>query len=405
MKTIIQINTTCNWGSTGHIVEQISLMAARDGWNCIIAHGSRYVNKSQFPTIPIGNRLDNYFHAFCGEFMGMHGLGSIYSTKQFIKKIDCIKPDLIHLHNIHGYYINYKVLFNYLAESQIPVVWTLHDCWSMTGHCTHFDMIGCNKWQTECGRCPLLMAQYKSRLFDRSKSNFLLKKRLYDELDKVTVVPVSNWLAGIVSRSILSKFPVRVIQNGIDISLFQPVQNTIRAKYSIPTDKMLILSVMNGYDKEKGIEEINKIAETNQYAVMVVGLSKNQTKGLSRNIINVGRTNNQAELASYYSAADVFLNPTYNDTFPTTNMEALACGTPVITYRTGGSPEIIDQKTGIVVEKGDYGDLLNAINTVFENGKEKYTNACRKRAVEKFNKSDRFVDYIKLYDEILNNQF
>ena len=404
MPVVVQINTTLNWGSTGRIAEDIGIIAQKFGFESYFAHGGRYIGTSLLPTIQVSNKIDNYFHALYGELLGKHGLGSYLSTSRFIERLNDIKPDIIHLHNIHGYYLNYRLLFEYIAKTQISVVWTLHDCWSMTGHCTHFEMVGCNKWKTGCGHCPLLKAQYKSRIIDNSKSNYLLKKTLYDKLDKVTIVPVSNWLAGIVSQSILNKFPIRVIQNGVDLEVFKPSQNNIRGFYSIPKDKKIVLSVMNGFDKEKGIGEINRIAEEGNYTVMIVGLSPNLTSSLSRNIINVGRTSNQAELASYYSAADLFLNPTYNDTFPTTNIEALACGTPVVTYKTGGSPEIIDENTGIVVEKGDYLGLKNAMNLLCKKGKEFYTERCRQRAVEKFNKNDRFMDYIKLYKEILNNR-
>lgn len=404
MPTLFQINTTLNYGSTGRIAEQIAITAQRHGWDCVTAHGGRYVGKSEFPSILVGNKMDNYFHAFYGEFFGRHGLGSTQSTKRLIKKIKEFSPSLIHLHNIHGYYLNYKVLFDYFAEISTPIVWTLHDCWSFTGHCTHFENVGCEKWKTECNHCPLLMAQYKSRLIDRSRSNFLLKKELYAKLDTITIVPVSNWLASVVSQSILGKFPIKVIQNGVDLEVFSPIGNDIRAKYSISDNKMVVLSVMNGYDIEKGIEEINRIADEKDYTVIVVGLPNGLSNRISQKIINVGRTRSQSELAAYYSAADVFLNPTYNDTFPTTNIEALACGTPVITYRTGGSPEIIDEKTGIVVDKGDYSGLIKAIDMIQQKGKSAYTDACRLHAVEKYDKNERFMDYINLYNEILTNK-
>lgn len=404
MKKLLQINTTLNYGSTGRIVEQIAITAQRQGWECVTAHGGRYVRESLFPDILVGGKIDNYFHAFYGEFFGKHGLGSTHSTKCLIKTIKDYNPSIIHLHNIHGYYLNYKVLFDFFAEISTPIVWTLHDCWSFTGHCTHFDNIGCEKWKTECNHCPLLMAQYKSRFIDRSKSNYLLKKELYGKLDNVTIVPVSNWLAGVVSQSILSKFPAKVIQNGVDLEVFCPMQNDIRSKYSIPDVKMIVLAVMNGYDKEKGIDEINRIADEKEYVVMVVGLPEGLSNRVSNKIVNVGRTSNQSELAAYYSAADVFLNPTYNDTFPTTNIEALACGTPVVTYRTGGSPEIVDENTGIVVDKGDYDGLIKAIEVIHQKGKSVYSESCRLRAIEKYDKKERFMDYINLYNEVLINK-
>ena len=403
MPTLLQINTTLNSGSTGRIVEQISEQASKDGWDCYIAHGGRYINRSKFNAIKISSRWDNYIHAFLGEVFGMHGLGSIVSTKKFINEIKRIKPDIIHLHNIHGYYLNYKILFEYLAGENIPIVWTLHDCWSFTGHCTHFEFIGCEKWKTECKECPLLMAQYKSRLVDNSKSNYFLKKALYKRLKNVTIVPVSYWLSRLVERSILKDFNVKVIRNGIDLDLFKPRKNEIRDKLGINNNKTIVLGVVaSGFSKEKGRGEFIKLSKQDDYTIVLVGLSKKEQKGLPSNIICIDRTNNQEELSMYYSAADVFLNPTYNDTFPTTNLESLACGTPVVTYHTGGSPESIDDSTGIVVEKGDFEGLLTAIKVIRLKGKQSYSQACRERAIELFDKNERLTDYLLLYNRLIS---
>ena len=205
MPTILQINSTLNLGSTGRIAEQISLMAEVQGWNCYIAHGARYVNASKIHSIQIGTKWGNILHAIMGEYFGLHGFGSTLATYMFMRKVKKINTDVIHLHNRHGYYINIAILFRYLAKANIPVIWTLHDCWSFTGHCTHFESHGCYKWKTECGHCPLLMLQYKSRLIDRSKRNFLIKKNLYSQIKNMTIVPVSNWLGNLVNDSILNK--------------------------------------------------------------------------------------------------------------------------------------------------------------------------------------------------------
>ena len=401
MPRLLQINATLNSGSTGRIAEQIAIKAHELGWDCYHAYGGRYIGKSQFEAFQVSSKLDNYIHAFEGEYLGLHGLGSYFSTKQFIRRIQEIKPDIIHLHNIHGYYLNYKVLFEYLAAVKTPVVWTLHDCWSFTGHCTHFDNAGCEKWKTECGSCPLLLAQYKSRLVDRSRKNYLLKKNLYSRLSNVTIVPVSHWLGGLVSQSILKQFPIRVIQNGIDLNVFKPTKNSIREKLGISDDKLLVLGVLGSGLAEKGKEEFIELSQRDDLKVVLVGLTNDDTKGLPDDIIKLGRTSSQAELAEFYSASDVLLNPTYNDTFPTINIEALACGTPVITYRTGGSPEILDNSTGIVVTKGDIKGLKSAIELIKRTGKKVYSQACRERATKYFNKEERFEDYMDLYNGIL----
>ena len=401
MPKLLQINTTLNSGSTGRIAEQISLKAKENGWDCYHAHGGRYVGKSQFPAIQVSSKLDNYFHAFMGEFLGLHGMGSMCATKRFVEKVKELKPDVIHLHNIHGYYINYKVLFDYLAESKTPAVWTLHDCWSFTGHCTHFENAGCNKWKEECGECPLQMAQYKSRLIDRSRKNYLLKKQLYSNLTNVTIVPVSHWLENLVEQSILKRFQIRVIQNGIDLNVFKPTENKIRERFNIPKDKMMVLGVLGSGFVEKGKEEFVELSKQDNLQIVLVGLKGDDYYGLPNNIIQLGRTTSQSELAEFYSAADVMLNPTYNDTFPTINIESLACGTPVVTYKTGGSPEILDENTGIVVQKGDLNALIQALDIIKRNGKGYYSEACRERAVKSFNKEERYEDYIKLYEDLI----
>lgn len=400
MPTLVQINTTLNSGSTGRIAEQISLMAEHRGWDCYIAHGGRYVNKSHFKSIQISSKVDNIIHAFEGEYLGRHGLGSTLSTKKFLRRIDEIKPDIVHLHNLHGYYVNIEMLLSYLAEKNTPVVWTLHDCWSFTGHCTHFENYGCYKWKTQCEKCPLLMTQYKSRLFDRSKKNYLIKKRLYSSMENLTLVPVSYWLGNLLPESILGNHSIRVIRNGIDLSLFKPTENDVKSKFNISSEKKLILGVVaSGF---KGKKEFIELSKNPCYQVVVVGVNREWMNGVPNNMICVERTNSQKELAEYYSAADIFVNPTYDDTFPTTNLEAQACGTPVVTYRAGGSPETIDENTGIAVERGDITAMKNAIEKVLINGRNQYVKDCRKRAEKYFNKEERFMDYIILYDELVN---
>lgn len=402
MPVLLQINSTLNCGSTGRISEQIASTAFEHGWTCYMAHGGRYVGKTRFNAIPVSSRFDNYIHAFYGEYLGRHGLGSYFATKKFIRHIEKIKPDIIHLHNIHGYYLNYKVLLEYLSTVNIPIVWTLHDCWTFTGHCTHFDNVGCDKWKTGCESCPQLMAQYKSRLFDKTAYNYMQKRNLYKNLTNVTLVPVSCWLSQFIPDSVLSQFNVKVIQNGIDLNVFKPTPNKIREKFNIPTNKTIVLGVLgSGFGLEKGKKEFLELAKYDDIQIILLGLTNKDSKGIPDNVIKLGRTSSQIELAEFYSAADIFLNPTYNDTFPTTNIEAMACGTPSVAYRTGGCSEIIDESTGILVTKGDFDGLLRAIKIVRNNGKAHYSNACRERAAANFNKDDRFLDYINLYDELL----
>ena len=397
--TILQINSTLNLGSTGRIVEQISLMAEVQGWNCYIAHGARFVNASKIHSIQIGTKWGNILHAIMGEYFGLHGFGSTLATYMFIRKVKKINPDVIHLHNLHGYYINIAILFRYLAKANIPVIWTLHDCWSFTGHCTHFESQGCYKWKTECEDCPLQMLQYKSRLIDRSKRNFRIKKKLYSNIKNLTITPVSNWLGDLVKESILKDHKIQVIHNGIDLDLFKPCLSDIKERIGIGKDKKMILGVVDsGF---KGKKEFIELSKDSNYQVVIVGMRKKWKKGIPDNIICIPRTNSQKELAEFYSAADVYVNPTQNDTFPTTNIESIACGTPVVTYNAGGSPEILDEHTGIVVNRDDINALHKAIDSILANGKQYYLNACRNRAVQNYNKNERFRDYLNLYSELL----
>lgn len=402
MKTLLQINSVVNFRSTGTIVENIGRTAISQGWESYIAFGLNE-RPSQSNLIRIGTDWDVYLHGLKTRIFDRHGLGSTNATEKLIKQIKEIKPDIIHLHNIHNYYINIEVLFNYLSTIDIPVVWTFHDCWPITGHCTHFELVNCEKWKTECHNCPQKKEYPASWLFDRSRKNHQLKKALFTSGNNLTLVPVSSWLGSMLKESYLAKFPVQVINNGIDLNIFHRDKKSIniREKYSIGGDFM-ILGVATTWSNDKGLKEFIELSKYHEWKVVLIGVSDQIKKQLPENVLVLSRTENQYDLAAFYAAADIFVNPTYQDSFPTVNLEALACGTPVITYQTGGSPEAIDSDTGFVVEKGDIQEIINAINTVKEKGKSFYSTACRKRAERLYDKNDRYMDYIKLYESILN---
>ncbi|WP_028904487.1 glycosyltransferase [Prevotella sp. P6B4] len=402
MPTILQINVACNWGSTGRIAEQIGVLAQKNGWNAYLAHGTRYVSGSQLKTIRVSSSFEEKAHGVKSLLLDAHGLGSVNGTKAFVEKLDEIKPDIVHLHNIHGYFVNYEILFDYLCGKDIPIVWTLHDCWSFTGHCMYFDRVGCDKWKTGCHHCPQLHSYPKSLFIDRSSANWERKRKLFTSVKNLTLVPVSNWLGDLVSQSYLGKYPVHVIHNGIDLNVFKPTESDLKKQYGID-GKFVVLGVADIFGDRKGLGEFIQLHQSygDDIQIVLVGVSEEEKKQLPEGIIALRRTTNVNQLVEFYSMADVFVNPTYEDNFPTTNIEALACGTPVITYRTGGSPEAVDENTGIVVEKGNYEALVTAIRQIRQKGKASYWNACRKRAVEQFNKDDRFLDYIKLYDEVI----
>lgn len=402
-RSIVQINTALNWSATGKIVEQIASLAISLGWDCYTAHGARYVwGKSVARDISTDYKLNDYLDAARSMLGGRHGLGSKFVTKELIKNIERISPDVIHLHNIHGYYLNYPILFKYLSRTNAKVVWTLHDCWAMTGHCTHFDEIGCTKWKSQCHDCPLLHSGYKSFFFDCSQSNYKLKKELFTSVPDMTIVTVSDWLKGIVRESFLKNYSVRVIRNGIDLNVFKPIYSDLRNKLRIDDGKMVLLGVASAWGKGKGLEEFCELSRNNAFQVVLIGVSDSVKKRLPENIIAIQRTTDQRELATYYTMADVYVNPTHCDSFPTVNLEALACGTPVITYRTGGSPEAVDLNTGIVVDKGDFNGLEEAISYVGVHRDIFTSSNCRRRAEKCFNRKDRFMDYIDLYRQIVS---
>lgn len=402
MPTLLQINIVVNYSSTGRIVEELGQVAIAGGWESYIVYG-RHERSSKSELIKIGSACDVNYHVLQTRLFDRHGLGSKRATLELIERVKKIKPDIIHLHNIHGYYINIEILFDYLAVANVPVVWTFHDCWPITGHCVHFDYIGCEKWKTKCSQCPQKRTYPASYLLDRSTKNFKLKKQLFSSVKNLTIVPVSNWLADIVELSFLSDYPIQVINNGIDTSVFCPIDiNTIREKYNL-RDKFIILGVSNKWIPHKGLNDFVELSKklSTKHQIILIGLNKKQILDLPENIIGIERTDDVYQLAEFYSTADVFINPTWEDNFPTTNLESLACGTPVITYKTGGSIEAVSPETGFVVEKGNIEELMEKIEIIREKGKDYFSQNCVNRARKLYNKDERFKEYIQLYEKLL----
>lgn len=402
MKKLLIINVTANSGSTGRIAEEIGQTAIDNGYETYLAYG-RTANKSKNKLIRIGNNLNVYLHGIESMLFDNHGFSSRIATKRFIRRIEEIKPDIINIHNIHGYYINVKILFEYLSKIKIPVVWTFHDCWPFTGHCSHFIKHHCNKWESECFSCPNIKGYPKSLLLDKSRTNFKKKKKLFTNIENLTIVSPSIWLSNLVKKSFFKHKNILTINNGIDVNIFKPTDNNtdIRSKLNL-NDEKIIIGVASVWTYSKGLDDFIKLDEmlSNKYKIILVGLSKKQISRIPTNIIGIERTESVQQLAELYNIADVFVNPTYADNFPTTNIESLACGTPIITYKTGGSPESVDNKTGMVVEQGNLNDLKVAIEKITSN-KSKYSDPCRAKAVMLYNKQDRFNDYINLFNSLL----
>ena len=397
MPTLLQINVTGNSGSHGKIAEEIGRLALQRGWRSIIAYG-RWTNASQSELIRIGSDYDVAEHGLESRLMDNHGLASRRATKRLVQQIEEIKPDIIHLHNVHGYYLNYRILFEYLNATNIPLVWTLHDCWSFTGHCAHYVTASCERWKTGCSQCPL-KNDYPKSFVDRSSRNFRLKRDLFTANKNLHLIAVCDWLGGIVAQSFFHDMDLHVIKNGIDVNVFKP--DTARSKVGV-NKKRTVLGVSSVWHKDKGLFDFYRLRESlpSNYEIILVGLSKKQINNLPYGISGIERTESVMDLVHLYSQSDVFVNPTYADTFPTVNLEALACGTPVITYKTGGSPEAIDDETGLVIEQGNVGMLAAAIKEMCENTQD-YSTKCRERAVRLLDMRDKYAEYFDVYDSII----
>lgn len=408
-KRLLQIDTCLGFGSTGRITESIAQLAQSQSWECYIIHGARYVKRpSCMKDIQTVTKIGEYLHYAEGLLFDNHGLASRTATCRVIESIKEIKPDVIQMHCIHGYFLNYKILFEYLQTIGTPIVWTFHDCWAFTGHCAYFDSINCEKWKTGCHDCELKGTYPSSILLDRSNRNYELKKSLFTSIGKQTViVPVSYWLEGLVKQSFLKDIRVNTIHNGTNIDVFKP-SNVSRLREQLGIgNKKVVLGVALPWVPRKGMPDMLKLAEmlpNDEYQVILVGLDKKQMQTLPGNVIGVMRTNSAEELAEYYSLATVFVNPTYEDNFPTTNIEALACGTPLITYNTGGSPEAASSETGWVVDQGEVDVMVKIVKELAAKDPgevEKQRLACRKRAESEFDKDKCFEKYISLYDSLL----
>lgn len=389
---IFQINSTCGYGSTGRIAVDILKEVEKNGGEGIIAFG-RNDAPDGINSYKITTETDVKIHGVLSRITDRQGFYSTGATKKLIEKIKEYNPDIIHLHNIHGYYLNVNTLFNFLKEYNKPIVWTLHDCWAFTGHCAYFSFYGCEKWKTECNSCPLKKDYPTSLVLDNSKKNFNEKKELFSGLANVTLVTPSFWLADLVKQSYLKKYNLKVINNGIDLNKFKPTESDFREKNGL-NNKQIILGVASVWDERKGLKdfiELNKHLTENQQIVLV-GLNDNQLATLPEGIIGIKRTNSVEELAQLYSVADVFVNTTYEDNYPTTNLEAISCGTPVITYKTGGSPESVAEGNGFVLPQGDIKAILDALKKV---------DGCKTETKYQFDASLRYKEYVDLYKELL----
>lgn len=406
MKTLLQINTCNNVFSTGKIASDIGELAMQNGWiSIIVSSKNGGYSHSNNASLFIGHKISTYFHALETRILDNHSLGfsSKKSSRQLIGIIEKNKPDIIHLHIIHGYYLNLPILFDYLASKDIPIVWTIHSCWEFTGHCAFFDRVGCNKWETGCSNCPQLKEYPTSWLCDRSSKNYVEKKSIFTSLKNVTLVPVSYWLGGLLHKSFLKGYKIIPIYNGLDVDKFKPIADSANVKRRfVDENKFLAIGVASTWEERKNLADYIKLSKslTKDYQIMLIGLSKKQIKKLPKSIIGLRRTTDFSELVGLYSAADVVLNLSLEETFGLTTVEGFACGTPSIVYNKTASPELVTPETGFVVEAGDIDGIVKSMEEIRERGKGYYSEACRNRAVEKFDKNKNFQQYIDLYEDL-----
>jgi len=357
------INSVCGIGSTGRIVQHLSEELTAQGNTCVIAYGRKKNICENLKIYKIGNKWDCLIHGIITRLFDKHGLGSKFATKKFIKWMEQYNPDIIHLHNIHGYYLNYEMLFTWIkAHPQKQVIWTLHDCWTITGHCTYFSLMQCEQWKSGCLQCCQLDCYPKCIRKGNVINNYIHKKEAFTNVTNMTLIVPSQWLAGLIRQSFLKEYPIQVKYNVIDTAVFKPTKSDFKKRNKLQKRK-IILGVANVWDKRKGLNDFLKLSKLldDSYIIVLVGLSKKQIKKMPFNVLGVKRTNSVRELAGIYTSADVFVNPTYEDNYPTVNLEAQACGTAVITYDTGGCRETLKNSSCKVVPVGDVPELLKAV--------------------------------------------
>lgn len=397
---IVQI-ASASTGGIGRLTRDISDVLNQKGISNYIAYGRGEIFDSERDYM-FGSRTEILMHGALTRLTDKTGLYSKNGTLQLLKFLDRVKPNIIQLHNLHGYYLNYEILFQYIKRHNITTVWTLHDCWAYTGHCTHYTFVRCDQWKSQCYRCTQ-QRRYPTCWFKGNvKENYERKKRAFTGVEKLTLVTPSKWLADQTKYSFLKGYETKVINNGIDLKLFRVKGKTDISKYHIP-DKKIVLGLASTWGDRKGESDFIRLAAMlpPEYVVVMVGLSSQKIKKLPSNVIGIEHTENVEDLVDIYNTAEIFLNLTYEDNFPTTNLEAMACGTSVLTYRTGGSPESITKESGYVVPVGD----VQAVRDIVVAHRKNHQTilACRENAL-KYDKNDRFNEYVELYTHLKSKQ-
>jgi len=407
MSRILQIGIEVNSGSTGRITEQIGLVIINSGFESYITYARGY-NPSLSNTIKIGNKLSQIIHLLKTRILGEHLNGSYFATKILISKIKKLNPDIIHLHQIHGYYINVPLLFKFLKKIGKPIIWTLHDCWAFTGHCSYFTLVGCDKWKTNCYQCPQFDRYPKSYFFDKSNQEYMTKKKLFNDLPNLVLVGVSDWVAKLAGESFLKNKKIISVFNGVNTEVFRQMfnRNEVLTKYNInPTSKVLIASGTT-WIKSKGLEDYKKLADIlpEDYQLVLVGVDKKVATEIPSKIITIPRTESQNELAELYSAAEILLCLSYQESFGMTPVEAMACGTPAIVFNNTALSELVNELTGRLVPTGNINLVLEMIREITSIGKNSFSLNCRNRVLEFYDMNLTYKKYLNLYLELNNTK-
>lgn len=402
---IVQINATYGDGSTGTIVRDIQSCSNYYGIDAYVAYSSSHISADKILNgIKIGNYLDVKFHALFSRLRGQQGYFSTLATLLFLRRLDDIQPDIIHLHNLHSNYINLNMLLRYIAKHNISTVVTLHDCWFFTGGCFHYTSVGCNRWLENCGKCPKRFSDTPSYFCDKSKKILNDRKKFFSAIKNLTVVGVSRWITGEAVRTVFSKAKSMTIYNGVDLNIFKPTESDFRERHGI-TDKYVILGPAS-----KWLDPINKdmLEAIKNYldekTVMVLFGCGATTPALPKNIIPIGFTRDKHDLAKLYSMADVFINVTREDSLPTINLEAQACGTPVITHNVTGAGETVSDESGIKINVGDSDAMIAAIKRMRNKGKAELQSNLLQRAADLFDIHKNYQQYINLYNNIISDK-
>lgn len=401
MYKLLQINTVANTGSTGRIAEQLGQYAISQGWKSYIAYG-REAKDSKSELIKIGSTLDVYTHAIGARLFDCQGLMSKNATRKFLKQIEKIQPDIIHLHNIHGYYINYPMLFNYLKRKNIPTIITMHDFWLMTGHCAYINE-SCNKWETGCGHCPRL-SQYPATKLDCSARNWKRKAGIFADMPNVTLVPVSYWLAKYVDKSFLHEVKQQMIYNGIDTRAFKPYRGKSHTVDGIDWTKYTIMTIATRWTKANGFDDIIQLSRVlpDDFRIVMIGLDDRQLEDLPENIIGLKKIESLTSLRELYSKADVIFNVNREVTFGLVTVEAMACGTPAVVFHNTAGEELVNKQTGFVINS--VYDLIEILPVIRNMDKEKTAISCRQRVLDMFDADKQSYKYFDLYLNILHKQ-